>query len=164
MLAVAHVHDAIIRTKAIGMNSRSQINKDIPVGYKPLSLAMHPLEMSRCRLLTRSIRLTLKGLATLIRLFEQALGTQALYGAPDPVQQQRTIESLSQEIGRLKHQITVLKQELREVHGDNHRLRRRNAELEALVMKDSHNSSRPPSTALSAYSDDLAKCSHILRS
>jgi transposase len=88
----------------------------------------------------------LRGLAAVIRLFEQALGAQAIYGAPTPDMQQRTIENLSQEIDRLKHQLARLKQELRETRSDNHRLRRRNAELEALATKDSHNSSRPPST------------------
>jgi transposase len=88
----------------------------------------------------------LRGPVAVLRLFEQALGTQAIYGPPDSDMQQRAIEDLSQEIDRLKHQITYLKQELRETRSDNHRLRRRNAELEALVSKDSHNSSRPPST------------------
>jgi transposase len=88
----------------------------------------------------------LRGPAAVLRLFEQALGTQAIYGAPTPDMQQRTIESLSQEIDRLQHQVARLKQELREARSDNHGLRRRNMELEALVAKDSHNSSRPPST------------------
>jgi hypothetical protein len=88
----------------------------------------------------------LRGSAAIIRLFEQALGTQAIYGPPDPSMQQRTIVGLSDEIGRLKSQITRLKQELSEVRADNHRLRRRNSELETLVSTDSHNSSRPPST------------------
>ena len=88
----------------------------------------------------------LRGPAAVIRLFEQALGTQAIYGVPDPDMQQRTIEGLSEEVSRLKHQVARLKQELRESRSDNHRLRRRNAELEAFVTKDSHNSSRPPST------------------
>ena len=88
----------------------------------------------------------LRGPVAVIRLFEQALGTQAIYGTPEPDMQQRTIESLSQEIGRLQSQIARLKEELRETRSDNHRLRRRNTELEALSTKDSHNSSRPPST------------------
>jgi transposase len=88
----------------------------------------------------------LKGPAALIRLFEQALGTLAIYGTPDPDHQQRTIESLSEEMARLKRQIVDLKRQLQEACSDNHRLRRRNAELEALISKDSHNSSRPPST------------------
>ena len=88
----------------------------------------------------------MRGPAAVIRLFEQALGTQAIYGPPDPDMQQRTIECLSEDIGRLKSQIARLQEELRETRSDNHRLRRRNTELEALVTKDSHNSSRPPST------------------
>ena len=88
----------------------------------------------------------LRGPAAVIRLFEQALGTQAIYGPPDPDTQQRAIEGLSEDIGRLKHQIARLQEELRETRSDNHRLRRRNAELEAVITKDSHNSSRPPST------------------
>ena len=88
----------------------------------------------------------LRGPAAIIRLFEQALGTQAIYGAPDPDMQQRTIESLSQDVGRLQSQIARLQEELRETRSDNHRLRRRNTELEAVITKDSHNSSRPPSS------------------
>ncbi len=42
--------------------------------------------------------------------------------------------------------ISRLKTALREARGEVDWLRRRNTELEALVMKDSHNSSRPPST------------------
>ena len=78
----------------------------------------------------------LRGPAAIIRLFEQALGTQAIYGPPDPDMQQRTIESLSEDIGRLKHQIARLQEELRETRSDNHRLRRRNAELEAVITND----------------------------
>ena len=55
---------------------------------------------------------------------------------------QRAIEDLSQEIDRLKHHITRLKDELRETRNYNHRLLRRKRELEALATKDSHNSSR----------------------
>lgn len=88
----------------------------------------------------------LRSPTAVIRLFEQALGTQAIYGPPDPDMQQRIIEDLSQEIDRLKHQVARLKHEFREARSDNQRLRRRNMELEALVTKDSHNSSRPPST------------------
>ena len=36
----------------------------------------------------------LRGPAAVLRLFEQALGTQAIYGTPDPDMQQRAIESL----------------------------------------------------------------------
>jgi transposase len=88
----------------------------------------------------------LRGPVAVIRLFEQALGTQAIYGPPAPDMQQRTIDALSEEIARRDNQIARLKQELSEVRGDNHRLQRRNSELEALITKDSHNSSRPPSS------------------
>jgi hypothetical protein len=37
----------------------------------------------------------LRGPAAVIRLFEQALGTQAIYGPPDPDMQQRTIDALA---------------------------------------------------------------------
>src|SRR5437588_5782976 len=88
----------------------------------------------------------LRGPSALFRLFEDAFGRQALYGSPDPDEQQREIESLSEYIGRLKAQIERLQAEVSELHGRNFQLGRRNAELEALVSKDSHNSSRPPST------------------
>jgi uncharacterized protein with von Willebrand factor type A (vWA) domain len=67
------------------------------------------------------------GPAAVIRLFEQALGTRAIYGAPDPDMQPRTIESLSQDIGRLQSQLARLQEQLRETRSDNHRLRRRTA-------------------------------------
>ena len=37
----------------------------------------------------------LRGPAAVIRLFEQALSTQAIYGVPDRDMQQRTIDALS---------------------------------------------------------------------
>ncbi|MGB7922642.1 MAG: DUF6444 domain-containing protein, partial [Pyrinomonadaceae bacterium] len=88
----------------------------------------------------------LQGPHALFRLFEDAFGRQALYGAPDPDQQQREIDDLSAHIGQLKAQIKKLQAEVSHLHHHNFRLGRRNAELEALVVKDSHNSSRPPST------------------
>jgi transposase len=88
----------------------------------------------------------LEGPHALFRLFEEAFGRQALYGPPDPDQQQREIDSLSEHIGRLQAQNERLRAEVSDLQGHNRRLRRRNAELEALVAKDSHNSSRPPST------------------
>jgi transposase len=87
-----------------------------------------------------------RGPAAVLRLFEEALGTRAIYGPPDPDMQQRTIDSLSDEIGRLKRQVSRLKAALGEARGEVDWLRRRNTELEKLVSKDSHNSSRPPST------------------
>jgi len=87
-----------------------------------------------------------RGPAAVLRLFEEALGTRAIYGPPDLDQQQRTIDSLSDEIGRLKRQVSRLKAALGEARGEVDWLRRRNTELEKLVTKDSHNSSRPPSS------------------
>ena len=87
-----------------------------------------------------------RGPVAVLRLFEEALGTRAIYGTPDPDMQQRTIDSLSEEIGRLKRQVSRLKAALGEARGEVDWLRRRNTELEKLVTKDSHNSSRPPST------------------
>lgn len=88
----------------------------------------------------------LQGPRSLFRLFEEAFGRQSLYGPPDPDQQQRTIDALSEQVGQLKAQIGKLQAEVSDLRGRNFQLRRRNAELEALVTKDSHNSSRPPST------------------
>lgn len=88
----------------------------------------------------------LQGPSALLRLFEDAFGRHALYGLPEPDQQQRTIDALSDEIGQLKAQVGRLQAELSDLRGHNFQLQRRNAELEALVVKDSHNSSRPPST------------------
>jgi transposase len=88
----------------------------------------------------------LRGPHDLFRLFEEAFGKVALYGPPDPDQQQRTIDALSEDITRLKAQNERLQAEASDLRGHNFQLQRRNAELEALVAKDSHNSSRPPSS------------------
>jgi transposase len=88
----------------------------------------------------------LRGPHDLFRLFEEAFGKVALYGPPDPDQQQRTIDALSEDITRLKAQNERLQAEVSDLRGHNFQLQRRNAELEALVAKDSHNSSRPPSS------------------
>lgn len=90
----------------------------------------------------------LQGPHALFRLFEDSFGRQALYGPPDPDLQQREIDDLSGHVGRLKAQIERLQAEVGDLQGRNFRLQRRNAELEALAVggKDSHNSSRPPST------------------
>jgi len=82
----------------------------------------------------------------LFRLFEDVFGRQALYGPPEPDQQQRAIDALSDEIERLKAQVGRLQAEVSDLRGRNFQLLRRNAEIEALVTKDSHNSSRPPSS------------------
>jgi transposase len=88
----------------------------------------------------------LSGPHTLFRLFEDAFGREALHGPPDPDHQQHQIDELSAHIARLEAQIEKLRAEVSQLRGHNFQLGRRNAELEALVMKDSHNSSRPPST------------------
>ena len=88
------------------------------------------------------------GPRALFQLFEAACGRLALCGPPDPDQQQRTIESLSSEMGRLKAQIEKLQVEVSHLHHRIFQLGRRNQELEGLVVKDSHNSSRPPATDL----------------
>jgi transposase len=88
----------------------------------------------------------LHGPSALFRLFEEAFGRHALSGPPEPEQQQRTIDALSEQIARLKSQIEKLQAEISHLHHRNFQLGRRDAELEALVTKDSHNSSRPPST------------------
>ncbi len=87
-----------------------------------------------------------KGPAAVIRLFERVFGTLVLYGAPTPDQQHRTIDDLSLHIARLQGQVEKLKAENSTLVFDNVRLRRRNHELEACITKDSHNSSRPPSS------------------
>jgi cell division protein FtsB len=87
----------------------------------------------------------LSGPHALFRLFEQSFGRYALYGAPDPDQQQQ-IDELSAHIARLSAQVEKLRVEVSQLRGRNFQLGRRSAKLEALVVKDSHNSSRPPST------------------
>lgn len=88
----------------------------------------------------------LVGPSALLRLFEEAFGNRALYGPPDPDQQLRTIDGLSEQITNLTAQIERLQVENSELHFRNFQLLRRNSELEAQLTKDSHNSSRPPST------------------
>src|SRR4051812_48862266 len=87
----------------------------------------------------------LRGPSALFRLFEDAFGRLALYGTPDPDQQQRTIDDLSQHITRLKAQIEKQKAEASDLRGRNFQLLRGNGELEPLVAKAPQNSSRPPS-------------------
>lgn len=88
----------------------------------------------------------LHGPSALLRLFEETFGRHVLYGPPEPDQQQRTIDALSEQVRQLKAQVGRLQAEVSDLRGHNFQLQRRNAELEALVAKDSHNSSRPPST------------------
>jgi len=88
----------------------------------------------------------LSGPHALFRLFEDAYGRGALHDPPDPDHQQQQINELSAHISRLTAQIEKLRAEVSQLRGRNFQLGRRNAELEALSTKDSHNSSRPPST------------------
>jgi Family of unknown function (DUF6444) len=88
----------------------------------------------------------LLGPHALFRLFEEAFGKAALYGPPDPDQQQRTIDDLAGHMTRLKAQIEKLQEEASQLHYCNFQPGRRNAELEAQLTTDWHNSSRPPST------------------
>lgn len=46
----------------------------------------------------------LQGQGALLRLFEDAFRRQALYGTPEPDQQQCTIDALSEQVGQLKTQ------------------------------------------------------------
>jgi transposase len=88
----------------------------------------------------------LSGPHALFRLFADTFGREALDGASNPDLQQQQIDDLSAHIARLKAQVEKLRAEVSQLRGHNFQLQRRNAELEALVVKDSHNSSRPPST------------------
>jgi len=88
----------------------------------------------------------LSGPHALFRLFEDAFGREALHGPPDPDRQQHQIDELSAQLIRLEARIEKLQAEVSELRGRNFQLGRRNAELEVLVVKDSRNSSRPPST------------------
>lgn len=87
-----------------------------------------------------------QGPNTLFRLFEATFGKLALCGEPDPDMPQRQIDDLSEHLGRLKSQLAKLQAEVSDLHQRNFQLQRRNSELEVLLTKDSHHSSRPPST------------------
>lgn len=71
----------------------------------------------------------LSGPHALFRLFEQTFGRYALYGAPDPAQQQQQIDDLSAHIARLSAQVKKLRVEVSQLRGRNFQLGRRNAEL-----------------------------------
>jgi TolA-binding protein len=79
-------------------------------------------------------------------LLEDAFGKEALHGPPNPVGQRHQIKDLSAQMTRLEAQIEKLRAEVSQLRERNFQLGHRNAEFEALVVKDSHNSSRPPST------------------
>lgn len=61
----------------------------------------------------------LQGPGALLRLFEEAFGQQALYGPPDPDQQQGTIDALSEQVGQLKAQVMRLQAEVSDLRGHN---------------------------------------------
>jgi transposase len=88
----------------------------------------------------------LRGPAAIIRLFEQTFSTHALCDPPMPSQQQEVIDSLGAQLDDLQAQLDRSRQECGTLRGENYRLRGRLAELEAIITKDSHNSSRPPSS------------------
>ena len=90
-----------------------------------------------------------KGPAAMIRLLEQHLGPLALATPPPPTQLEQTIEDLSQQINSLQTRLHELEAELSRQRYINRQQTSRIAQLEtelALPMKDSHNSSLPPST------------------
>ena len=70
----------------------------------------------------------------------------AFYGYSNADQQQQQINDLSAQIAWLKVQVQKLRAEVSQLRGRHFQLWRRDAELEELLMKDLHNSSRPPST------------------
>jgi transposase len=87
----------------------------------------------------------LKGPAAIIRLFEHTFGTHALCGLPVPDHQQQVIDGLGAQLDDLRGQLERSRAECSALRGENERLRRRLSELDAVISKDSHNSSRPPS-------------------
>jgi transposase len=88
----------------------------------------------------------LRGPVAVIRLFERTFGTNALCRAPTPDHQQQVIDSLGAQLDHLQAQLDCERAASSALRGENFRLRGRLAELEALITRDSHNSSRPPST------------------
>jgi hypothetical protein len=102
----------------------------------------------------------LAGPHALFRLFEDSFGRQALYGPPDPDEQQRTIDELSEEIGRLQGRNERLQAEVGDLQGHILCLQRWNAELEALVArqccKNSRSASIPPSRSLTLNRRDYS--------
>jgi transposase len=90
-----------------------------------------------------------KGPAAIIRLLEQHLGPLALATPPTPNELEQTIEALSQQIDALEACLRKLEAELSHQRYIARRQSTRIAELEAglaLPVKDSHNSSLPPSS------------------
>lgn len=90
-----------------------------------------------------------RGPEAVISLIEDHLGTEVLAPPPSILALQHTVQGQLDEIDKLKRQIQNLQEQLSHLRLQNFRLNRRIAELEgqaALPQKDSHNSSKPPST------------------
>ena len=81
-----------------------------------------------------------------LRLFERVFESISLYGSPSEDQQERSLKLISEEIDRFKAQIENQQEQLHHLRQRNFELERRNSELESNLIKDSHNSSRPPPT------------------
>jgi hypothetical protein len=79
-------------------------------------------------------------------LFAEAFGRQALCGPAELIISSARLMTCPRRFAWLKEQIELLQAEVRELHYRSFRLGFRNAELEALVAKDSRNSSCSPST------------------
>ena len=89
------------------------------------------------------------GPQAVISLITQHLGEEVLSPPPTIVALQHTVQGQLEEISKLKSQIDNLKEQLSRLRHQNFRLTRLISELEgqaALPLKDSHNSSLPPST------------------
>ena len=89
------------------------------------------------------------GPQAIISLITQHLGEEVLAPPPTVVALQQTVHGQLDEINKLKGQISNLHEQLSHLRHQNFRLTRRISELEcqtALPLKDSHNSSLPPST------------------
>jgi transposase len=65
---------------------------------------------------------------------------------PTPDHQQQVIDNLGAQLDHLQAQLGRERAASSALRGENYRLRGRLAELEAIISKDSHNSSRPPSS------------------
>ena len=88
----------------------------------------------------------LQGPAAIIKLLEPVIGRSALFGPPPPDQQERLIEEQRERIRKLEARVEGLKAETSALRQRTALLERRNRELEALLSRDSHTSSRPPAT------------------
>ena len=89
-----------------------------------------------------------KGPAAVIRLLEQHLGPLVLATPPIPTQLEQTIEYLSQQLDSVEARLIKVESELSRQRYIARTQGKRIADLEAglaMPVKDSHNSSLPPS-------------------